>query len=223
MAQLPGWDSLTTTTTIHRFFEVGGIVVLAVLVCFEAVAYVYGHHKTSLEEASSQANRQAELKAQQESFDANLDKAKQESKVQIEALKAKGAPRRLSGRQRAAVIEVTKAYPAQRFSVIYSNSAEADAQQFGKDFDDALSVHWTRVDPLTFNNVVPSPVGIWICVSPVYASPNPPSQPPIGAKPLAEVLFKLGIYGDKSNLYTMGNMSTSIIWVVIGSRPMVPN
>jgi hypothetical protein len=241
MAHLPGWDSLTVTTAIYRFFEVGGIVVLAMLVVFEAVAYVYGHHKTSLEEASAHASRQAELKSQQDAFDANLARTKREAEAQLKAseaksnerseeaekkiteLKAKGAPRRLSESQKAAILEITEAYPAQRFSVIYSNSAEADAQQFARDFDDVLGVHWNRIDPLTFNNFVPSPVGIWVCVSPVYAQPNPPSMPPAGARPLAETLFKLGIYGEDSKFYTMGNMASGIIWIVIGSRPVMSN
>jgi hypothetical protein len=45
---LPGWDSLELVTKIHRFFEIGGIVVLLTLVCFEAIAYLYAQRKETL-------------------------------------------------------------------------------------------------------------------------------------------------------------------------------
>ena len=136
MAHLPGWDSLTTTTAIHRFFEVGGIVILGLLVLFESLAYVYGHHKEALEAASSLTIRQAELETQKNTFDTNLAKSTSEAHEQIEAsetkakerlneadkqiaeLKMKQAPRRLSEQQKIAILGVAKNYPAQSFSAV---------------------------------------------------------------------------------------------------------
>jgi hypothetical protein len=51
---LPGWDSIDTVTKVHRFFEVGGIVCLGLLVLFEAFAYVYGHRLETLSSAAQQ-------------------------------------------------------------------------------------------------------------------------------------------------------------------------
>jgi hypothetical protein len=45
---LPGWDSLETVSRLARIFEVGNIVVLAVLVGCEVLAYSYGHRKEEL-------------------------------------------------------------------------------------------------------------------------------------------------------------------------------
>jgi hypothetical protein len=240
MGHLPGWDNLTATTAIHRFFELGGIVVLAILVLFESIAYLYGHHKEALEVVLSEATRQAELTSQKDTFDADLAKAKLEAQKQIEAsdtkakerlneadkqitaLKVKQAPRRLNETQKTAIFVAAKAFPTQSFSVIYSNSAESDAQQFAKDFDDVLGKAWKRTKTVDFNNFVPSPVGVWVCVNPAYANPGA-LMPPPGARPLAEALFKLGLYGDDSKLHTMNNMELGAVWVVIGSRPVAPN
>ena len=215
---------------------------MAVLVLFEALAYVYGHHRTALEETRSRVSHKAELKSQKTAFDIEIAKAKRESEEHVAAveaksrervadaeskigeLKAKGSPRRLTEHQKVAILRVANMHPAQRFSVIYSNSAEADARQFAKDFDDLLGSVWTRVDQLAFNNFVPSPVGIWVCVSSVYANPGTTLVPPPGARALAEELSKLGINGnDEGKPYTMGNMAEDTIWIVIGSRPIAPN
>ena len=47
---LPGWDSLERVTTLHSFFEIAGIVALALLVLFEVCGYVYGHRRDTLRE-----------------------------------------------------------------------------------------------------------------------------------------------------------------------------
>lgn len=193
-----GLEQSDTTTAIHRFFEIGGIVVLAVLVLFEALAYVYGHHRTALEEAQSRVSREAELKSQKTAFDIEIAKAKRESEEHVAAveaksrervadaenkigeLEAKGSPRRLTEHQKTAILRVANLHPAQRFSVIYSNSAEA--------------------------------------------SPGNTLVPPPGARALAEELTNLGINGnDEGKPYTMGNMAEDTIWIVIGSRPIAPN
>lgn len=41
----PAWNNLEQVTGIHRFFEIGGIVALAVLVLFETIACIYGAEK----------------------------------------------------------------------------------------------------------------------------------------------------------------------------------
>ena len=54
MMILPGLDPIETVAKIHRFFEIGGIVCLALLVLFEALAYVYGHRLETLSAAAQQ-------------------------------------------------------------------------------------------------------------------------------------------------------------------------
>ena len=55
---LPGWDSLESVTRWHRFFEVAGIVSLAVLVAMEIGAYFYGHRQETL--AATEADRRVD-------------------------------------------------------------------------------------------------------------------------------------------------------------------
>ena len=45
MTFFPGWNSVETTTRLHNFFEIAGIVFLALLVFAEVLAYIYGHQK----------------------------------------------------------------------------------------------------------------------------------------------------------------------------------
>jgi hypothetical protein len=45
MNLLPGWNSVETTTRLHDFFEIAGIVFLALLVVAEVLAYMYGHQR----------------------------------------------------------------------------------------------------------------------------------------------------------------------------------
>jgi hypothetical protein len=52
---LPEWDSIVAVAKIHRFFEIGGIVCLGLLVLFEAFAYRYGRR---LEVLSAAAQKQ---------------------------------------------------------------------------------------------------------------------------------------------------------------------
>lgn len=61
----PGWSNLEQTTNIHRFFEIGGIAVLGILVLFEAVAYIYGHRKETLTELAHQAEESAATAARE--------------------------------------------------------------------------------------------------------------------------------------------------------------
>ena len=51
----PGWDSIAAVAKIHRFFEIGEIVCLGLLVLFEAFTYVYGRR---LEVLSAAAQKQ---------------------------------------------------------------------------------------------------------------------------------------------------------------------
>jgi hypothetical protein len=48
MPDLPGWDSLEAVTRYHRWAEIIGIVVLALLVVAEVAAYRYGQRKDDL-------------------------------------------------------------------------------------------------------------------------------------------------------------------------------
>jgi hypothetical protein len=48
MPALPGRDSLDSVTRWHGFYEIAGIVCLALLVAVEVLAYQYGYRKDEL-------------------------------------------------------------------------------------------------------------------------------------------------------------------------------
>ena len=45
---LPGWNSAETAAKFHDWFEIAGIVFLALLVVAEVLAYIYGHQRDQL-------------------------------------------------------------------------------------------------------------------------------------------------------------------------------
>jgi len=55
---LPGWDSLSAVTRYHNWAELAGIVVVALLVVTEIVAYKYGHRKDDMTEQQQIATNQ---------------------------------------------------------------------------------------------------------------------------------------------------------------------
>jgi hypothetical protein len=48
MPALPGWNSVSTASRLHDFFELAGIVLLGLLVIAEGFAFAYGHRKDYL-------------------------------------------------------------------------------------------------------------------------------------------------------------------------------
>jgi len=58
LPDLPGWDSLSAVTRYHNWAELAGIVVVALLVVTEIVAYKYGHRKDDMTEQQQIATNQ---------------------------------------------------------------------------------------------------------------------------------------------------------------------
>jgi cell division protein FtsL len=58
LPDLPGWDSLPAVTRFHNWAEMAGIIVVALLVVTEVVAYKYGHRKDDLTEQQQTATNQ---------------------------------------------------------------------------------------------------------------------------------------------------------------------
>ncbi len=46
---LPGWSSLSSITRIHDWLEISGFVLLGLLALLEALQFVYGHRKDTLQ------------------------------------------------------------------------------------------------------------------------------------------------------------------------------
>ena len=45
---LPGWTSLNTVGRLADFFQIAGLIALALLVVFEVLTFVYGHRRDTL-------------------------------------------------------------------------------------------------------------------------------------------------------------------------------
>lgn len=121
---LPGWNNLDAATSIHRFFEVGGIVVLGLLVIFEALAYIYGHRRETL---GDEVRKQQEATASSRR-DSDIAKAKQEIDrlhTNTEGLlnRTKHLDSRELSNDEIAVLEgIAKAFRGQKFWIIVQTS-----------------------------------------------------------------------------------------------------
>ncbi len=62
MLSLPGWNSLPAVSRLHDLFEVGGIVILGLLVVAEVLAYRYGHRRDELLAIQEKATQEASNK-----------------------------------------------------------------------------------------------------------------------------------------------------------------
>jgi predicted Holliday junction resolvase-like endonuclease len=121
MASLPGWNSIDSTTRIHNFLEIAGIVFLGLLVLAESFAYRYGKQRDALIEQAAhvaKTQRDAEEKAAEDRHAQEIQKLKADEKAveerhaaEIQRLKdaTKG---QLSEEEVAAFVEALKANPA---------------------------------------------------------------------------------------------------------------
>ena len=110
MPDLPGWNSLEQVSRFHGWAEFAGIVALAFLVVFEALAYWYGHRKDDLisvqhdREMAQLNQRAADTSASAAAANeraATLEKEAATLRWQLDQEIQKRAPRLLTDQQKA--------------------------------------------------------------------------------------------------------------------------
>lgn len=155
MPELPGWNSLGAVTRYHSWAEIIGIVVLALLVISEVVAYRYGqrkdqltaeqqnttqsrhdeemtrvHQETAALTADAERSRAAIAMADAEAATANERAA--ELKLALEKEIVATQPRKITPEQHAQLVdELSKIEPKGAISVTWKMFDE-EASAFGK-------------------------------------------------------------------------------------------
>jgi hypothetical protein len=107
MSNLPGWNSAATVSRIHAWFEIAGIICLALLVFTEVVAYVYGHRKDTLQQIENErhtGSAHAMLNAAVSSA-ARANELVESERTERLKLAQESAPRSITAEQRNQLLE----------------------------------------------------------------------------------------------------------------------
>ena len=210
---LPGWDSIDTVTKIHRFFEVGGIVCLAVLVLFEAVAYIYGHRRDVLAEAGQQESLRQALDegkkdtARLESEAKTAREALQETAKELATLKEKDLPRSLSDADREKLLATLKKHKG--YTVIVRHSPSLESQSYEEQILAVLvAAGWTR-DRTPFRIIERDAPGVLILVKDANNAPE-------GASVLQNALKVIGI---EANGVSVPTVADGAFELYVGPKP----
>ena len=184
---LPGWDSVEAVTRIHRFFEVGGIVCLGLLVVFEAFSYLYGHRRDVLAEAAQgehirqaldesrkeAARLKSEYELQMGILKSDTDTARttqQETAKELAILKERNSPRSLSKPDREkllAQLQMHKGCP-----IVVRHSPNLESQGFAEQISSVLvSAGWT-LNPTPFRIIEKDATGLFIIVNDMKKAPE---------------------------------------------------
>jgi hypothetical protein len=229
MAWLPGWNSIETSTRLHDFFEVAGIVILGLLVLAEIIAYVYGHRRDDL---IAITGRDAALKSEQEyrsaqeyhkvetaEMQAALNAAKKnaaDAGEKAEKAIAQQAQRRLTDTQKRTLIAALEPFRGQKVKIA-SVMGDADAGRYKMDFLDVLRVaHWSFNEGTDVSQAVimPTPEGIQVTVNQDDASAGRVLN---SAMAFVQVLHKIGIT-NSDTIFVNPQVPSGQVELVIGTK-----
>ena len=152
----PGWDSLESVTRLHSFFEMAGIVCLALLVVAEVLAFKYGNRKDVLTGAREEATAK-----------------------ELRVLKEREAPRSLSEAQRIKLLdELSK---GKTYELTVRHSSDLESQNFAEQISTALRAAGWKINPPAFRIVTRDAAGLFIVVRDMNSPPAGGSVCPRGA------------------------------------------
>lgn len=169
MPTLPGWDSLDSVTKWHSFYEIAGIIFLALLVGAEVLAFQYGNRKDDLVAAaeslrSNQARQENEkTEARRQTEVTTLQRQLSEADKKVTELQERQAPRHLSEDQKAKLAGYLSGKPKGTVT-IKANTTANDARAYADEIAPLFSgAGWTvRVDDALI--LGPDITGIWLKV-----------------------------------------------------------
>jgi hypothetical protein len=205
VAWYPGWDSLDSVRTWHTVFEISGIVILALLVGAEILAFQYGHRKdelTVIAESGADAKRkagadavEAKRKAETDALQEELNEAKRtaaEAKRRAAEVEVKQADRKLTDEQRATIIGAIRPYPGQKV-ILDVALGDSESYRYAKQFEEIFKeANWEisggGVSQVVYTQPVPS--GIFTAISKALGDVH---RAPIGAGTLMKTLIDLGL------------------------------
>lgn len=134
---VPYWDTVEATKRAHDFFEIAGIVFLALLVFAEIATYKYGHRHDELvkEAADAQAREMASLRNRIE-------------------------PRHLSADQKALMINKIRSAAWSKAEVIWVGSGEPES--YARDLASVFDLAGVPVTVHTLGPFIPSAWGLLV-------------------------------------------------------------
>jgi hypothetical protein len=173
MASLPGWDSIETSTRLHDFFELGGIILFLVVVAFELLAFSYGHHIDWLvgQAASTAATQQQQAEQAAEARHASeiggLKSQLSEADKKVAELEAKQPQRRLKQTEKDTLIAALRPFAGQKISITCI-MGDIYGKELAEDFVSVMrAANWDDGGGIGINQVVymQDPEGIILLIN----------------------------------------------------------
>ena len=219
MTWYPGWDSLDSVRNWHTIFEIAGIVILALLVGAEILAFQYGHRKDELiaiAERNVETQKQAEanaIEARHKAAVEGVEKQLAEANKKVAELDRLRQPRHLTEEQKSKLTKFIKDNSTGVASfTIKANVSEPDARTFADEiasFFNATPIGWqVHVDNALTTG--PDVSGMWLTIKTTTIPP---------AAVLLNAAFKdAGFLMKKDIQVDPGVPSSDEVWLIIGAK-----
>ena len=223
MTLYPGWDSLDSVKTWHTVFEISGIVILALLVGAEILAFQYGHRKdelTAIAESNAETQRQADADAaetRRKSEVNSLQSQLAEAGNKVADLQAKTAHRRLKPEQKTALVEALSRFRGQKVSVAFVWGSD-DGSNLADDFMEVFHDAGWDIKPGSPNQTTygsPVPTGLEPSINQTDAEAK---RAPMSFIALIETLSALGLM-PPHKAFANPEVPSGEIEMRIGNRP----
>lgn len=235
MTPLPGWESLESVSRVHGWFEIAGIVCLALLVLAESFTFIYGRRKDALASAKERAaaekrNQEAQqtetrhetelakVREQVSLTSADSERLKQRAKEAergVAELQKQQVPRGLTAEQTRHLIGVAVPFQGQKISVVCI-LGDTEGRAFAAEFAQVFrSEGWVGAEGVNQAIYDVDPVGVEVTVNDQEVKGG--GQPP-AAVALIQALDQLGLIRTKT-LFLNARVPVGLIEFRVGKRP----
>ncbi len=230
MAALPGWNSLESVARIHAWLEITGIVVLALLLLSQGLAFSYGLRKDVLAATAElsdterlrkeAADADARHKAKEAALQQQLFQTDAQLERKIASLQDPQAPRHLSSEQQQTLVKALAPFKGQKItttSVIGDDEGDVFARDFQAVFAAAGWDHGTH-ERVEHRFITPTPVGVMVAMNEAEANAGR-IMPSV--ETLISVLQQLGITA-RGELLVNPQVPVGEINLIVGNRQPAP-
>jgi len=213
MTLLPGWNSLDAVGSIAHSLHIAAMVVLALLVVAEGMAFIYDDRKYALigvVERDISARRDQDQRVAQERHRYEI------AELQQRLDESQEASRRLTTTDQQTLAIALSAFPGQQIDIA-SILGDPEGQQFANDF--ASVVQQAGWDSIGANKAAftTNPIGVEV----QYREPPPDNLPPPALTALVDTLVTLHVLPARS-VTICEDVAQSVIRLVVGSKPVDP-
>lgn len=224
MTWYPGWDSLESVKAWHIFWEVAGIIILALLVGAEILAFQYSHRKDFLtdeaersrveeqqrQEGAAETRRKAEVEGLQRQL-ADADKKAAEAAKKAEGVAQQIAPRHLSEAEKTKLIAALRGQPTASVT-IKAGTTGGDERGYADEIAAALRTAAWQVQVDNAIHTGPDTSGLWMLLHGAGGEAAPPA-----AVVLFNALRESGLPIRNQLTGDMG-VPPNEIWLCVGKK-----